>query len=99
MITFSLSADGILAGPLTVFTINSIELTPDHLSTKALTIIRARVTTWLSLSNEVKECDWYLKVFEIMPYEIGKHQIVLGLISSITQMRSKKALFFCYFMK
>ena len=28
-----------LAGPLNVFNINSIELTPDHLSTKALTII------------------------------------------------------------
>ena len=32
-----------------------------------------------------------------MPHEIGKHQIVLGLISSITQMRSKKALFFLLF--
>ena len=30
---------------------------------------RARVAAWLSLSNEVKERDYYLEVLEIMPHE------------------------------
>ena len=50
--------------------------------------------------NQLKECDYYQEVFEIMPHEMAKYQNVIGLVfSSITQTRSKKALIVCYFMK
>ena len=84
-----------------MFTINSIELTPDHLSTKGFYKIelleRARVAAWLSLSSEGKEYDYYPEFFEIMPHEIGKYQNVLGLITGIAQTRSQ--LIVCYFFK
>ena len=98
---FLLVVEWILAGPFTVFTINSIELTPDHLSTKGFYKIelleRARVAAWLSLSSEGKEYDYYPEFFEIMPHEIGKYQNVLGLITGIAQTRSQ--LIVCYFFK
>ena len=58
---------------------------------------RTRVAAWLSLSNEVKECDYYLEVSEIMPHEIRKYQDVSGLTSGIALTGSK--LIVCHFMK
>ena len=67
---FLLVVEWILAGPFTVFTINSIELTPDHLSTKAFTklnfwkeqelqlgyLSQARVKSMITISNFLKSC-------------------------------------------
>ena len=67
---FLLVVKWILAGPFTVFTINSIELTPDHLSTKAFTklnfwkeqelqlgyLSQARVKSMITIPNFLKSC-------------------------------------------
>ena len=67
---FLLVVEWILAGPFIVFTINSIELTPDHLSTKAFTklnfwkeqelqfgyLSQARVKSMITISNFLKSC-------------------------------------------